>query len=144
MFCPHGYSYGGELMRNSESPRIPFEAFVQRFRHIPSYLVYDNACKLHLYALKREPKRFQNTRFLVDRLHYPRGHVACSLGYSMDTYPDDEYIKSINSQVNEQANSALRRLSTACAFMSPENVVQHIKVFLAIQNFLKSVLIGYR
>ena len=71
-------------------------------------------------------------RFLVDRLHYPREHVACSLGYSMDTYPDDEYIKSINSQVNEQANSALRRLSTACAFMSPENVVQHIKVFLAI------------
>ena len=36
----------------------------------------------------------------------------------------------------------LRRLSTACAFMSPENVVQHIKVFLAIRNLLIGVLIG--
>ena len=72
MFCPHGYSYGGELMRNAESPRIPFEAFVQRFRHIPFYLVYDNACKLHLYALKQEPKRIQDGHIHQDH-KYDRG-----------------------------------------------------------------------
>ena len=137
LFCPHGSTYGLEVMKNAESPHHPFEIFVQRFRRIPRYLVYDNSSKLHLYALKREPKRFQNTRFLVDRLHYPRGHVACTLGYSMDSYSNDEYIKNINSQVNEQANSELRRLSTSCAYMSPKNVLLHMKAFLAIRNILK-------
>ena len=100
-------------------------------------LIYDNACKFHIFALKREPSRFKNSRFLVDRLHFPRGHVGCSLGYSMDTYKADEDICNVNSQVNEQANSNLRCLSTSFAYKSPENVIQHTKVFLAIRNMDK-------
>ena len=124
-------------MVDAESPRIAFEIFVQRFRRIPQMLIYDNACKLHIYALKREPSRFQNTRFLVDRLHFPRGHVGCSLGYSMDTYQTNEDIRGVNSQVNEQANSNLRRLSTSFSYKSPENVIHHTKVFLALRNYDK-------
>ena len=56
----------------------------------------------------------------------------------MDTYKADEDIEKINSQVNEQANRHLRRLSTSATYMSPVNVVQHVKVFLAIRNMQKA------
>ena len=55
----------------------------------------------------------------------------------MDSYSEDQTIKNLNSQVNEQANRDLRRLSTPGAFMSPENLIEHTKVFLAIRNMKK-------
>ena len=137
IFCRHGVCLGFQLMINAESPCTAFEIFVRRFNQMPRVLIYDNACKLHLYALKREPARFQNTRFMVDRLHMNKNHVGCSLGYSMDSYSEDQTIKNLNSQVNEQANRDLRRLSTPGAFMSPENLIEHTKVFLAIRNMKK-------
>ena len=112
MFCRHGICLGFQVMDSAESPRTVFDILVRRFPKIPSLIIYDNACKLHLFALKREPARFQQTRFMVDRLHYRKGHVGCTLGYSMDSYSSNPYIKSINSQANEQANAALRRLAT--------------------------------
>lgn len=36
----------------------------------PSIVIYDNACALHAYCLNRDPTFFQNTVFLVDRLHW--------------------------------------------------------------------------
>ena len=129
--------YGFQVLQYSESPKTAFDLLVRRFEKMPRYLIYDNSCKLHLYALKREPIRFQNTKFMVDRLHYPRGHVGCSLGYSMDTYSSDNTIKNINSQANEQANARLRLLSTQAVCMSPENIIQHTKVFLALRNMDK-------
>ena len=136
MFCPHSICIGFQLMVDAESPRIAFETFMRRFKEIPSILIYDNACNLHRYVLKREPVRFQNCKFLVDRMHWSN-HVGCSLGYSMDQYEADEAIKEINSQVCEQANRDLRRMSTPFAFMSPENVIQHTKIFLALRNMDK-------
>ena len=70
---------------------------------------------------------------MVDRLHF-KGHVGCSLGYSMDVYKEDHHVASINSQANEQANACLRRLSTQIAYMLPENVMVHTATFLAIRN----------
>jgi hypothetical protein len=81
--------------------------------------------------------RFQNTRFLVDRLHYRKGHVGCSTGYSMDAYTADSKIVQINSQANEQANASLRRLATQLTYMSPANVITHTSVFLALRNMDK-------
>ena len=63
--------------------------------------------------------------------------VCCSLGYSMDTYSSDKDIKNINSQANEQANAKLRLLSTQAVNMGPENLIQHVKVFLATRNMDK-------
>ena len=103
----------------------------------PQTIIYDNCCKLHLYALKREPTRFEKTRFLVDRLHYRKGHVGCSLGYCMDSYKYNDDIVSINSQANEQANASLRRLQTQLTYMHVTNVIQHTAVFLAIRNMDK-------
>ena len=71
-------------------------------------IIHDNACSLHQYCLNREPLFFQNTTFCVDRFHW-RGHIGCSSGYCLDEYCSMD-IKSINSQVNEQANSGLQRI----------------------------------
>ena len=137
-FCQHGICYGFQLMRTPESPRIPFDILMRRFQTMPRIIVYDNACKLHTYCLKREPARFKDTKFLVDRLHF-RNHVGCSLGYSMNTYTSDEEIREINSQVCEQANSDLRLLATQIAHMTPHNAMRHLSVFLSIRNGKKHV-----
>ena len=84
------------------------------------------------YALKHEPMRFVNTRFMVDRWH-SKNHV-CTEGYSMKAYAKDPDIKALNSQVCEQANSQLRRLGTQLAYMHPENAILLVKIFLAIRN----------
>ena len=124
-------------MDAAESVRTPFNIIVRRFEKVPSTLIYDNMCNFHKFVLKREPARFKNTTFMVDRLHFHRGHVGCTDGYGMDTYKANNVIKNINSQANEQANSKLRLLSTQAAYMSPENVIQHTKVFLALRNMDK-------
>ena len=49
-----------------------------RFVVPPTIITYDNGCKLHQYALNREPRHFRDTTFLVDRFHW-RGHTGCSV-----------------------------------------------------------------
>ena len=136
MFCPHGICMGFQLMDCVESPRTPFDILLRRFRKMPGLIIYDNSCKLHLYALKREPRRFIDTRFMVDRMHY-KNHTSCTEGYSMDTYKDIK-IEEINSQTNEQANAQLRHLSTQAAYMTPSNLIFHVAVFFAIRNMDKN------
>ena len=43
---------------------------VVTFKTLPKLIIYDNACKLHLYYLKREPKHYENTKLSesVDRI----------------------------------------------------------------------------
>lgn len=139
LFCPHGICLGFQIMETPESPKTVFDILMVRFKRMPKLIIYDNSCHLHTYALKREPVRFQDTRFMVDRLHFKRGHIGCSLGYGMNTYSTDPSIASINSQVNEQANRFIHNLSTQMSFMGPENAIQHLKIFFALRNAQKSV-----
>ena len=132
IYCPHGICYGFQAMKHCESPRHPFEIFTNRFRTPPSILVYDNACKLHVYCLNREPARYTNTRFFVDRFHW-KGHVGCSRGYCMDAYKNMD-TKHINSQINEQANAGLQRIKGQLAYMKPANFMFTLSLFLAITN----------
>jgi hypothetical protein len=135
VFCRHRVCLGFSLMTASESPKTPFELFLTRFtNYLPQIrIIYDNCCNLHRYALNREPARFSETIFLVDRLHF-QDHSACSLGYSTSTYNCDPSIKSLNTQINEQANADLRNLSKQVSYMKPENVMLHLKIFLAERN----------
>ena len=80
----------------------------------------------------REPYFFQNTLFVVDRFHW-RGHVGCSSGYCLDIY-QHMAMKKINSQVNEQANAGLQRIRGQLAYMTPENFMFTLKLFLTIKN----------
>ncbi|XP_019630291.1 PREDICTED: uncharacterized protein LOC109474438 [Branchiostoma belcheri] len=133
IFCRHGVCYGFEAMRSCESPHHPFEILRTRFKVAPRVVVYDNSCQLHRYAMNREPHFFQKTMFVVDRFHF-KGHIGCSLGYCMDSYSTREEIRTINSQVNEQANSGLIRIQPQLAYMSPNNFMFHASLFLALRN----------
>jgi hypothetical protein len=134
-FCPHGICLGFQMMEACESPRTALDIMVRRFDEMPKLVIYDNACKLHAFALKREPVRFKNTRFMIDRMH-ARGHIGCSLAYDMRSY-DCDYLNGLNSQVCEQGNSGLRHLATQLTYMPPANVMKHVSVYLAISNYRK-------
>ena len=50
---------------------------VESLPHIlagPNMVVYDNACNLHRYVLRRAPKLFADTAFRIDRLHVYNHH----------------------------------------------------------------------
>ncbi|KAI8499705.1 hypothetical protein Bbelb_227560 [Branchiostoma belcheri] len=50
------------------------------------------------------------------------------------SYSTREEIRTINSQVNEQANSGLIRIQPQLAYMSPNNFMFHASLFLALRN----------
>ena len=131
----HGVCYGFELLQTCESLKHPFRIFKTRFPHPPSLIIYDNACRLHIYCLNREPHFFESTRFAVDRFHW-RGHTGCSKGYSLDVYKNKK-IKGINSQVNEQANSGLQKIRGQLTYMTINNFKLHCSLFLALKNMDK-------
>ena len=122
-----------------ESPEIPFEIFMTKFERPPWVIVYDNACRLHVYCLNREPQRFQGSKFLVDRFHW-KGHVGCCSAYSLDTYGDPQ-LRGVNFQVNEQANADLQKIRGQLAYMTPTIFKFHLSFFLSVKN---SRLINYQ
>ena len=84
----------------------------------PETIIYDNtiSCKLHTYCLNREPYLYWDTQFFVDHFHW-KGHVGCSEGYFLDAYKSRN-VQLLNPQVNEQANSGLRRIKGQIAYMN--------------------------
>ncbi len=129
--CVHGITLGFKFMQDVESPKTAFDVLMSHFKKMPKNVIYDNCCQLCTYSLKREPSRFKNTRWLVDRFHFNKNHIGCSRGFCMDEYSD---LSKVNSEIREQENSLLRRLATQITYMRPENAICHIKVFLAIRN----------
>ena len=119
-------------MLRCESAKVPFDIFTSRFHTPPRVIVYDNACKLHAHCLNREPRLYQRTRFFIDRFHW-HGHVGCSSGYCLNSYKSMD-ICSINSQVNEQANSGLQRIKGQLAYIMKQNNFVFTLLFLYIVN----------
>ena len=132
VYCPHGICFGFEVMQRCESPRVPFKIFTSRFSTPPQVIIYDNACKLHAYCLNREPALYRYSRFFVDRFHWC-GHVGCSRRYCLDLYKSMD-IKTINSQVNEQANSGLQRIRGQLAYMKQSNFMFTLSLFLLVNR----------
>jgi hypothetical protein len=103
--CGHGYIYGYSMMRDFESPKLPFELFSNRVADPASTtIVYDNGCHLLAYGLNRFAKFWSAARVLVDSLHY-KGHCACSKCFDSSVYE----LKDFNSQACEQVNAFLKR-----------------------------------
>ncbi|GAQ86505.1 hypothetical protein KFL_002930020 [Klebsormidium nitens] len=90
--CPHRVIYGFHVMLRGESPRDPFTVLYTRLHrhHLPRYLIYDNACKLHAYCMRREPAFFADVRFLVDRFHFQKTGCGeahkCGPSFNPDYY----------------------------------------------------------
>jgi hypothetical protein len=102
-------------------------------------IVYDRACKLHTYFLKREPRFVHDTVFRVDILHYAN-HTGCSEGYNPRVYRQPGVRSSndnspwINTQIAEQTYSTLSALRTACAFTTQQHGQELVRFFLASRN----------
>ena len=60
---------GFNAMHEFESPRSVFEVLYTRFPVAPEVVIYDNACNLANYSHIRESYFFQDTKFVIDRLH---------------------------------------------------------------------------
>ena len=55
----------------------------------------------------------------------------------MDSYGSRLDLKSINSQVNEQANTGLARIKAQLSYMLPDNFIFHASLYLAFKNKAK-------
>ena len=58
--CMGYICYGFEVMARCESPRLPF-LFTTMFPRSPKVIVYDNACKLHIYCLNLKIVNFNQS-----------------------------------------------------------------------------------
>ena len=63
--------------------------------------------------------------------------MGCSSGYSLDTYKYSLNLKDINSQVNEQANAGLQRIRGQLAYMTVDNFMFTVSLFLCMKNIDK-------
>lgn len=152
--CPHGVCHGWTLLHDPESEKHAFEAFFTRLQtglcltagavDIAMYagrciIVYDRACKLHTYALRREPAFFYDTVFRVDILHFVN-HTACSEGYNPAIYRSPATMSKktnapfANTQVAEQFYARTAALRTAFAFMTQQHAQEFIRTFVALRN----------
>ena len=141
MICPHGVCLGFEAMRKFEGPSSVFDVVRARFPVAPGVIIYDNACNLSRYCMKREPGYFSMTRFWIDRLHW-KGHINCHHGFCMDEYPKctpvmDSTIRDVNSQVCEQTNAKLELIAKTTAFMGQRSYMRTVSLFLALLNIEK-------
>ena len=132
--CKHGVVKGFTAMKRGESVEMIVQPIVSRLpRRVQArrrYLLYDNACQARRYAERRYPHRVRHWTFLVDRKHWDN-HTACSSGYNMDEYP---CLKKVNSQISEQTNRSLRKLSVVLAYYGWENYLKVIEIFLVTKN----------
>ena len=124
-------------MDRPESPRTAFEILVTKFKKIPTVIVYDDACHLQLYCVKREPALFKDTKFIIDNFH-ASGHT-CTKGYHMVTYSRDKRINTLNSNLVEQANKQFRYLTSQIACMQSDNAIMHLAVFVAHHNLMINI-----
>ena len=93
-------------------------------------VVYDFACKLHKCCLRRYPYRIRRFQFVIDR-HHQTNHKACSQAYNISKYPA---MNHVNTQIAEQLNNSLRKLSTVVAYSNFDTYLKIIEIFVTIRN----------
>lgn len=131
VMCPHRRPYGFRVLKTPESVRDVFQVLLSRLgSHMPRTVIYDNSCRLAVYSLAREPARFANVRFLVDRFHH-HNHRSCAKSLRLRSYDSDPYMASLNSQSCEQTNALLRHLGNSLPFMSLPRYIKTIKLSLS-------------
>ena len=92
--------------------------------------LYDNSCNMHKHALRRGAKEMLKFKIFTDRHHW-ENHTGCSESYNCDKY---DYLKTVNSQICEQKNRSLRKLSSTLAYWTFQNYQTKVKLFFIIKN----------
>ena len=132
--CNHKITKGFRIIEKEESPQIFLHSILRRLpakvQASRRVVIYDFACKMHKCALRRFPYRIRRFQFVIDRHHQPN-HTTCSEAYNMSNYP---FMNKVNSQVAEQLNNSLRKLSTVCAYSKFETYLKIVEIFLTVKN----------
>ena len=132
--CNHKITKGFRAIRRGESPvmfchsilrRLP--AKVQAHKRV---VVYDFACQMHKVCLRRYPYRIRRFQFVIDR-HHQGNHTACSQAYNISKYP---VMNELNTQIAEQLNNSLRKLSTVVAYSNFQTYLKIIQIFITFKN----------
>ena len=92
--------------------------------------LYDNSCNLHKSALRRGAKDILDFKVMTDR-HRWKNYTGCSESYNCDQH---DYLKSVNSQICEQKNRSLRKLSSILAYCDFENYKTETKLFFTLRK----------
>ena len=139
--CNHKITKGFRAIKKGESPIIFCHSLLRRLpekvKAHKRVVIYDFACKLHKCCLRRYPYRIRRFQFLIDR-HHQSNHKACSQTYNISKYPA---MQDINTQVAEQLNNSLRKLSTVVAYSNFETYLRIIQIFITVKNLqIKGVI----
>ena len=132
--CNHKVIKGFRAIRNGESPVIFCHSILRRLpakvQAHKRVVIYDFACQMHKVCLRRYPHRIRRFQFVIDR-HHQVNHKACSKGYDISKYP---VMNDINTQIAEQLNNSLRKLSTVVAYSNFQTYLRIIQIFITVKN----------
>ena len=139
--CNHKITKGFRAIRKGESPQIFCHSLLRRLpgkvRAHKRVVVYDFACRMHKTCLRRYPYRIRRFQFVIDRYH-KKNHKYCSHAYNISKYPD---MNHVNTQIAEQLNNSLRKLSTVVAYSNFQTYLKIIEIFITIKNLrIKNII----
>ena len=139
--CNHKITKGFRAIRQGESPIIFLHSLLRRLpekvKAHKRVVIYDFACKMHKTCLRRYPYRIRRFQFVIDR-HHQSNHKACSQAYNISKYPA---MNHVNTQIAEQLNNSLRKLSTVVAYSNFQTYLRIIQIFITIKNLkIKGVI----
>ncbi|GAQ87643.1 hypothetical protein KFL_003670040 [Klebsormidium nitens] len=134
--CPHRVIYGFHVMLRGESPRDVFTVLFTRLNreHLPKFVVYDNACALRNYCMRREPAFFAEITFVVDRFHYAKAGAEvhkCGPSNATDFY---DLLRWVNTSAVESVNSFLKRFRTLGWYSGLESFMIFLSILLSGYN----------
>ncbi|KAE8185006.1 hypothetical protein CF336_g7582 [Tilletia laevis] len=134
LWCPHRICVGFHVIPHAEGRNDVFSAIYTHWSTPPAVIVYDFACQLGPYSLRREPGFFKDTLFVVDQMH-EKGHSNCSGASRLSTYMrTDPRLQHLYSSAAECGNAGLSRIKKTVSYSKQENAVALVKVFLSIWN----------
>ncbi|KAE8185179.1 hypothetical protein CF335_g7798 [Tilletia laevis] len=137
LWCPHTVCVGFHIIPESEGRNDVFSALFSHWTTAPQVVVYDFACQLAPYCLRREAEFFKDTLFVIDQMHQ-HGHSKCTLSSFLSSYmATDPSLRHLNSSAAECENSALSRIKKSVSYSGQEHAVLLIKHFLCIWNRLR-------
>ncbi|KAE8184180.1 hypothetical protein CF328_g7942 [Tilletia controversa] len=134
LWCTHCICVGFHGIPQAEGRNDVFSALFSHWPTPPNVVVYDYACQLGPYSLRRELDFFQNTLFVVDQMH-EKGHVNCSAASRLSTYMrNDPKLQHVYSSAAECGNAGLARIKKSVSYSKQEHAVALVRVFLSVWN----------
>ena len=131
----HWVALGFHVLPKAEGKNDPFSAVYCHWKVAPKIMSGDFNCLLQPYAMKREPKFFEKTVFVVDTTHV-KTHTACSDAVDITLFRRcglAEY-RQFRDQSVEQRNRVLQSMKNISRMMTIEQFMIQFRLLLEMDN----------